>query len=244
MTRRALGPLFDGLTPREQRLAAGGRVAAGMLHDMRNQLGTISNLAFVLEHVADDPEKVRDLARRLAELAHVRTRVMDRLRDFVRQDAARFADDAVIDLSAVVREAAALCAPLAAAQDTTTQIVCDVPAPVPVAGEGADLRAAVFELVLNALEASPHSGTIQVCTRSDGVRAVVEVRDEGNGPSDGMAETAFDPFISSKEEPDAGLGLSAAYAIARRHGGDLTIGPGVSRGTVVVLSLPLLTRDA
>ncbi len=245
MTRREIGPAHDGATPREQRLAAAGRVAAGMLHDVRNQLGTISNLAFVLERVADDPERVRDLARRLSELSNTPTRVMQRLRDFVRQDVARFPDEAVVDLSAVARETVAMCRGLAASNPAqgTLRFACEASDVATVLGDGADLRFAVLELVLNAMEASPPNGRVVVrtVTRGDVVR--LEVIDEGPGLPEGIAENAFDPFISGTEEPDAGLGLSAAWSIARRHGGELLVDASSPSGAIAALSFPRSAVD-
>jgi two-component system sensor histidine kinase FlrB len=122
--------------------------------------------------------------------------------------------------------------------------MCETPRVHLVAGDGGELRTAIFELVLNAMDALPNGGTIRVDTRDEGVRAVLTVQDDGPGPLAGMAETAFDPFISSKEEPDAGLGLSAAWGIARRHDGDLTLGTNDSGGGRAILTLPLLSVDS
>lgn len=241
MTGRILGPTATGTTPREQRLAAAGRLAAGLMHEFRNVLAPITNLAFILERNADQPEKVRELAGRLSQLAQVRGRVLDRLRDFLRQDAERFPDTAVLDLSAAACETVALCGTLAASNfGGAVTITCDAPAPLPVQGDGHDLRSAIFEMVLNALEAQSEGGTIRVRVWADDGRAYVEVADTGPGLPSGMAESAFDPFITSKEEPDAGLGLSAAWGIARRHGGDLTIASRATGGTTVVLAVPCL----
>jgi signal transduction histidine kinase len=49
----------------------------------------------------------------------------------------------------------------------------------------------------------------------------------------------MDPFITSKPGADAGLGLSAAWGIVRRHGGELSLGPGAEGGTVATLKVPL-----
>lgn len=245
MSQREIGPVASGVTPREQRLAAAGRVAAGLLHEFRNVLAPISNVAFVLEQQADDPEKVRELARRLGQLTLSRRRVFERLRDFLRQDAVRFPDDVVADLSTVTREAVALCETLAGgrAAGAAPRLVCEASQPMPVAGDAGELRTAVFELLLNALEATPPAGTVHVESRRDGARAILEVRDDGPGLPPGMAETAFDPFISGKKELDAGLGLSAAWGIARRHQGDLSLDSLASGGTIAVLSLPLMPVD-
>lgn len=242
MTRHELGPVSSGVTPREQRMAAAGRVAAGLLHDFNNTLGTISNLAFVLERVADNPEKVRELAQRLAELTQARGRVIQRVRDFIRQDAVRFPDESPVDLAAIAREAVVLSGPFALSRGgDAVRVECLMGEPVMVAGDVSDLRAAAFELVLNAIEASPPGGLVCVRTGVDGGQAVLEVQDTGAGLREGMAETAFDPFISGKEEPDVGLGLSAAWSIARRHGGNLTLEALRSGGVVALLSLPQIS---
>jgi len=242
MTKRELGPMTSGITVREQRLAAAGRVAAGVLHDMRNVLGPIANLAFVLEKQADDSAKVRDLAARIAGLTQVRSRVADRLRDFLRQDAARFPEGAIVDLAAAARETIALCETLARARAGSGVVTfsCDAPAALPVAGEGADLRTAIFELLLNAIDALPHGGLVEVHARADGGDALLEVRNGSAAIAPAMQESVFDPFVSGKADPDAGLGLSAAWGIARRHGGDLTLDGAEGGRVVAILKLPLL----
>ncbi len=242
MTKSELGATGSGVTPREQRLAAAGRVAAGLMHEFRNVLAPIANTAFLLEQQAENPAKVRELALRLTQLAHVRGRVLDRLRDFLRQDVERFPEGAIVDLAAAARETVTLCTTLAASQsERAYAFSCETPEALPVSGEGNDLRTAIFELLLNAMDAQPAGGAIRVRTWRDGDLACLEVRDAGPGVSEGMAEVAFDPFISTKEEPEAGLGLSAAWGIARRHGGDVTLGTYVSGGSVAMLRLPRLS---
>lgn len=239
MTKRELGPSATGTTPREQRMAAAGRVAAGLMHEFRNVLAPIANLAYLLEQEADNPMRVRELAQRLAQLAQVRGRVLDRLRDFLRQDAERFPDDAVLDVAAAARDTVALCATLATSRTgDVVALRCDADEPLYVAGHGTELRTAIFELVLNAIEATPAGGTVRVRTFAQGDTVRLEVRDGGAGVPGGMADEVFDPFISTKAEPDAGLGLSAVWAIAQRHHGDVTIEAHPSGGTVVTLTLP------
>jgi len=241
MSTREIGPAATGTTPREQRLAAAGRVAAGLLHEFRNVLGPIGNIAFLIEQQADDPERVRELARQMSRLTQVRGRVAERLRDFLRQDAARFPDDAVVDLSAVARDTAALCTTLAASRPgaAPVQLLCDALERLPVLGDGADLRSAALELILNALDASPRGGTVRVLTRRDGDLARLEVHDDGPGVPNEAADALFDPFVSTREGPDAGLGLSAAWGIAKRHGGELVLLSGGDGGTTASLHVPL-----
>lgn len=240
MTKRELGPRATGDTPREQRLAAAGRVAAGLLHEFRNVLGPIANIAFLLEHQAGDPAKVKELARRLAAQAAIRGRVAERLLDFVRQDAERFPDGATADLAAMAREVLAACTPLVSGEQPVT-LTCECDAALPVAGDAVALRTALLELVLNALDAvAAKGGAIQVVAAVHGNTARVQVIDTGVGLPGGVEEFVYDPFISSRNDPDAGLGLSAAWGIVRRHGGALQLDRLPDGGTVATLTLPLL----
>lgn len=246
MTTRELGPEASGLTPREQRLGAAGRVAAGLLHEFHNVLSPISNLAFLLEQQAGDPDKVRELAQRLSRLTQTRGRVAERLRDFLRQDAVRFPDASVADLAAVARETVALVTTLASSRAgaPAVRLECAASEPLPVRGDGADLRTAVFELLLNALDAMPDGGVVRVRAWADAGSAILEVCDDGEGVGGEIAEAVFDPFVSSKSEADAGLGLSAVWGIAHRHGGDVTVAANPSGGTTARLVLPLSPSGA
>jgi signal transduction histidine kinase len=245
MTKREIGPELTGTTPREQRLAAAGRVAAGLLHEFRNVLGPIGNIAFLIEQHAGDPERVRELAQRMGRLTQVQGRVAERLRDFVRQDAVRFPDDAIVDLSMVARDTTALCITLAASRPgaAPVQLRCDATVSLSVRAEGAELRTATLELILNALDASPRGGTVRVSTRRDGDSALLEVHDAGSGIVVDDVDALFDPFVSTKEGSDAGLGLSAAWGIAKRLGGDVLLSPVSGGGTLATLRVPLSPTD-
>jgi len=212
------------------------------MHDFNNQLGTISNLAFVLGRVADDPAKVRELAGRLSELTQARTRVAERIRSFMRQDAQRFPDSNTVDLADIAREAMALAAAFAVARGNrgAVQLVADSLVSAPALGDGTELRAAAFELMLNAIEASAGGQIVRVSTSVADRRVILSVTDQGTGVREGIAETAFDPFISTKKEPDAGLGLSTVWGTARRHGGDVSLSVDAAQTTVATLWLPLL----
>lgn len=245
MTQREVGPTMNGTTPREQRLAAAGRVAAGLLHDFNNQLGTISNLAFVLGRVADDPAKVREMAAKLSDLTQARSRVVERVRSFMRQDAQRFPDTAQVDLADLAREAVTMAGAFAAERGSRGPVrlsAGELPSVI-VRGDGAELRGAIFELLLNAIDASDAGQAVEVATRVEGGRGAVTVTDHGIGAREGIAENAVDPFISAKQEPDAGLGLSAAWGTARRHSGDLTLATDVSGVTTASLWLPARGHD-
>jgi signal transduction histidine kinase len=111
--------------------------------------------------------------------------------------------------------------------------------PLSVRGEGAGLRTLVLELILNALDAIPNGGSVRVQTSRDGATAQLIVTDDGPGVAEGLADALFDPFVGSKSATESGLGLAAAWGIARRHGGELAIGRRNEGGTVATFRVPL-----
>lgn len=109
----------------------------------------------------------------------------------------------------------------------------------PVVGNSAALREALINVILNAVEALPGGGRIGFRTFLDGGWACLAVRDTGVGMPPEVRERAVEPFYTTKGPKSTGLGLSAAYGILRRHGGDLRIESEKGQGTTVTLRLPV-----
>ena len=82
------------------------------------------------------------------------------------------------------------------------------------------LRAAVLNLAMNALEAAGPGGEISLGAFPENGNAIIEVTDTGPGPPPEVAETLFEPFVTSKPE-GVGLGLALAHRMAVEHGGQL-----------------------
>lgn len=99
---------------------------------------------------------------------------------------------------------------------------------------------AVTAVLVNAIEAEPAGGTITVKTGMSGRQVYCAVIDHGVGMSPAARRRALDPFFTTKAGEHKGLGLSVAYGLLRRHGGDLDIGSTDDKGAVVTLRLPAL----
>jgi CheY-like chemotaxis protein len=94
-------------------------------------------------------------------------------------------------------------------------------------------------LVLNAVDALSRGGRLTVEVAGAGNNAVLAVSDTGNGMSEEVRLRAHEPFFTTKGVKATGLGLSVAFGVARRHGGELTILSEEGRGTTVRVTLPL-----
>src|SRR5439155_372854 len=85
----------------------------------------------------------------------------------------------------------------------------------------AQLTEVMTNLVLNAMDAMPDGGTLSIATKDAADAVVVVVTDTGIGMPEHVRRRVFEPFFSTKGESGSGLGLSMAYSIIRRHGGDI-----------------------
>jgi CheY-like chemotaxis protein len=104
--------------------------------------------------------------------------------------------------------------------------------PLPaVSGDAAELREALTNLILNAVDAMPGGGRLHLATRSTDGHVEVTVADTGTGIAAGIRDSIFDPFFTTKGPKGTGLGLSMTYGILARHDGRITVESEEGRGT-------------
>jgi len=108
-----------------------------------------------------------------------------------------------------------------------------------VEGNEAQLAQALLHMLTNAFQASGGGSTVTLELKREGGNAVALVRDSGAGVADDRVEQIFELFETTRlDQQGSGLGLAAARAIARRHGGELELRP-VPSGALFALRLPL-----
>ena len=109
-------------------------------------------------------------------------------------------------------------------------------------GNAAELREAMTNLVINAIDAMPSGGRIAFATRDDELEGVpcvcLDVSDTGVGMSQELRDKIFDPFFSTKGNLGTGLGLSITYGIMSRHAGKISVESEPGRGTTFSLRVP------
>jgi CheY-like chemotaxis protein/anti-sigma regulatory factor (Ser/Thr protein kinase) len=109
-----------------------------------------------------------------------------------------------------------------------------------------ELRDALTNLLLNAVDALPEGGTVTFRSRSDprDEHVIVEVHDNGVGMSETTRSRCLEPFFTTKGERGTGLGLPMVYGMTQRHGGDLEIDSELGRGTTMRLIFPCAPTGA
>ena len=207
-----------------------GEVARGLAHTLRNPLNA---LGLAVERLAGERDAAA--AGELAERCRRQIRRIDSsLRSFLALASAPAAASEPVDLSTLAREVA-----LEALQDAAgrVRVEVDAPEPVELAAVGAELKAILQALVVNACEASPADGRVALRVRRDGERARVEVEDEGAGVAPAVAARLFAPHVTTKPN-GSGMGLYLAQRLATtRYGGAVELGPRAPRGTRATLLL-------
>ena len=122
------------------------------------------------------------------------------------------------------------------AVEVRTALAPDLP---PVAGDPAELREALINLILNAVDAMPEGGTLTLSTTADADgRAELLVADTGTGMPEHVRQRIFDPFFTTKGPRGTGLGLSMTYGILSRHGAQIGVESEEGRGTRFRLRFP------
>jgi CheY-like chemotaxis protein len=226
-------------TVQQERLRAFREMAGEVAHDFNNTLSGILARAQLLLADVQDPDVRRSL-RMIEQVALEGAWVVRRFQDFSRTRPARPFQP--VDLNQLVEEIANSARSRWSQQLTARGIVGEVRAeigPVPmVSGDMAELRQVLTSMALNALDAMPEGGNLTFRTGREAGRVFCQVVDTGIGMSEHTRLHVFDPFFTTKREKGKGFGLSGAYAVVDRHGGEITVESEPGKGAVFTVWLP------
>jgi signal transduction histidine kinase len=223
---------------RTEKLAAAGTLAAGVAHEVNNPLASISSLIQILQvrHNADTEtgEMLRLISAQIARI----TQVLRDMMDFART---RAPEREPLDINRIVEASLRLASFDKGFQRLRLNTTTDAGAPVINADQN-QLQQVFLNLLLNARDAMPEGGEINVATRYDALadEIIVEIRDTGTGIAPEHRKHIFDPFFTTKPAgTGTGLGLAVCYGIITAHDGRIEIAPNDERGTCVRIKLPV-----
>lgn len=230
---------------RERRLAAVGRLAAGVAHEVSNPLTVIAGAAEGLRDRAKDPTLAAapafadfpDYLETIESEAYRLKRVVRRLLDFSRHKPTVLVP---FDLALVAADAASLARLDPRAREH--RVLLSIAGPLPVKGDPDSLKEALLNLLFNALAAVSNGGEVDVRGGRAGDRVWVEIADTGVGITPHDLERLFEPFFTTKGSEGTGLGLALVYGTIERHGGTIAAesqGPG--QGACFRVTLPAWT---
>ena len=239
---------LEGEVRRGETLAAAGRMAVGLAHEIRNPLGAIRGAVQLLQRELGEGSRLTEYtAVLLTEVDRV-NRVIETLLDLARPVQVRHVP---LNLHQLFERVALL--QEEAARERGVTIVRRYDPSLPgILGDEDRLVQVFHNLVRNAIEAMKSGGTITLSTRvsvnplygkmgTNGVsRTMVEavVTDEGGGIPEGLRQRIFDPFFTTKES-GLGLGLALCHRILEELNGAILVESAEGRGTTVTCFLPI-----
>jgi signal transduction histidine kinase len=218
---------------RNEKLAALGRLAAGVAHEVNNPLQPILNCLEVAVEDIENNQPVDVEVLRVAEKEVQRIKsIVARLLDFARPSTT---DKTEYDLADLVREVLTLARKQL--ERMHVQIHTKLSPVSPLTGTPAQLKQVFLNLVINAMEAMPEGGDLTVEVFEEDGGAKVVIADTGMGMDSHTVERIFEPFYSTKED-GTGLGLAVSYGIIQGHGGEIRADSKPNKGTRFTVWLP------
>ena len=234
-----------------ERLVTVGKLASGIAHELGTPLNVVSGRAKMITQSAAADDTVRNNARIVMEQSQRMAQIIRQLLDFAR---AGKPNKASIDLRHLAASTLSLLRPIADKRRVTLAFEAGEPVSEVVA-DAAQLQQVVTNLVVNAVQASPESSTVEVGLRachgakravaaSDGAPAqhfvCITVSDHGSGMGEDTLERVFEPFFTTKDVGEGtGLGLAVAYGIVQEHGGFITVESKLGEGSRFEVYLPI-----
>lgn len=235
----------EGQLVENERMKALGEMAAGIAHDFNNSLLPIMGLVDIM--LADpgslkDTAEVKKTLKEILGAAQDAREIVRRLKEFYKHKDEAPHEPA--DLNEMVTGSVAMTRPRWQVEEQAKGHRLDVKTEltkVPVVmGNESQLREALINLILNALDAIPADGIVTLRTLSDAKWATIEVIDTGTGMTEEARQRCLEPFYTTKKL-GTGLGLSMVLGIMRRHNGEIEVKSELGKGTTIILRFPLGT---
>lgn len=223
---------------RAERLAALGRIAAALAHEIRNPLGSILGSIDILREapglgederrlcgiIRNETDRLNDLVGDMMNLARPREPTMER-----------------VDVARVAREVVQL-ARRSGRGEHDVPVEFEGPESLPVHADAAQLRQVIWNLVRNAVQASGADAPVRVRVSKERERAVVEVIDRGPGIPEEMRDRIFDAFVTTRSQ-GIGIGLAVVKQIVDAHGARVDVVENEGGGTTFRVTFRALARD-
>ncbi len=236
----------------QERLKALGQMASGVAHDINNALSPVVGFADLITQMEPDlsagtKKHLQYIKTAGEDIAHI----VKRLREFYRpRDEREFLQ--LLNLGIIAKQVIDMMQPRWRDRTQAKGINIEMkmefdPGAPEFAGIESEIREALTNLVLNAVDALPQGGTITVRTRPAELplkneicpHAILEVSDTGIGMDEQTQKRCLEPFFSTKGRRGTGLGLAMVYGVVERHQGKIEIESKQGKGTTMRLVFPV-----
>ncbi len=222
------------------RLATIGQLSAGVAHELNEPLGNILAFAQLARKEPGVPAQVaQDLDKIVATSLHARE-VIKKLMLFARQTPPRKTQ---VNLNSVIEEGLSFLESRCWRKGVAIERHLATKLPEIVA-DPSQLNQVLVNLVVNAIQAMPEGGRLEIATRAAGGQVVLTVDDTGAGMDQEVLSKIFTPFFTTKDiHEGTGLGLPVVHGIVSSHGGTIGVDSKPGRGTRFEIRLPVKNVD-
>jgi two-component system sensor histidine kinase PilS (NtrC family) len=229
---------FEQQARLQQRLAAVGEMAAGIAHEIRNPLASMSGSMQMLKEelpLTADQAQLMDIVMKESE------RLNQTIKSFLAYARPQRLSTQPLDLRAVVNETAMLLRNSPDVDESHRVEVAQSDQPVTIDADESQVRQILWNLATNGLRAMPDGGTLRLSAVQANTGATLRVEDEGVGIPPEEVEKIFQPFRGSFGK-GTGLGLAIVHRIVTDYGGQIEVRPRTGGGTIFQVTFPTLSR--
>lgn len=221
------------------RQSALGEMAAGVAHDFNNILTAILGNSELLTIILQSPEEA-EMARSITKAASDAAQMIKRIADFGRRR--NYIEYVQLSVNDIVKDAIEFTRPRIKSQaemhGVVIQVETDLSATEKVYGNSHELREALTNFIVNAIDAMPKGGTLKLTTSNDDRVVSICVSDSGTGIPPETLSHIFEAFYTTKGERGTGLGLAVTNNIISQHHGQLNVESQLNVGTTFTINLP------
>jgi signal transduction histidine kinase/ActR/RegA family two-component response regulator len=229
----------------QERLRALGQIASGIAHDINNALSPAALYTqSMLTHESSLSDRSREQLNVIQRAIEDVARTVQRMRAFYLPRGFELTL-APVNVNQHVLEVVDLTrarwSNMPQERGIVVKVETDLQPDLPnILGAESELRDALTNLLLNAVDAVPEGGVVTLRTRVDArdEQVILEVQDNGIGMTETTRSRCLEPFFTTKGERGTGLGLPMVFGMVQRHGGELEIESELGRGTIMRLSFP------
>jgi two-component system, NtrC family, sensor kinase len=220
------------------KLSSIGLLAAGVAHEVNTPLAGISSYSQMLMQQIPENDPRHQLLEKIHRQTSRASSIVNNLLNFSRVSDSRFAP---IELNRVLDDTIQLLE--AQLHNTRIEVTRNYSDSLPLApGNAPKLQQVFMNLILNARDAMPNGGRLEISTEYDDQNAFIGFRDTGMGIDPEHISKIYDPFFTTKQiGKGTGLGLAVSYGVIKDHGGEITVESKVGEGTHFRIALPLAT---